>query len=231
LKTLLLVSKRHCQFIFLPQASPHSQDKKSDVYLSLIPESRFSFRKENLFKQMQKYTDSLPTVCLILFFSFITRRREKQRTSNQNVIYGQNQTTKNRQVNFPKDKDMQERYEIHVQSGFAAAHFLKGYPGNCANTHGHNWIVDVYVTCRQLNEIGIAVDFRDVKQAISDIVKDFDHHYLNELPVFTEMNPTSENIARLFYRELGKRINSDGVRVSKVKVSESPKAGVFYWEE
>jgi 6-pyruvoyltetrahydropterin/6-carboxytetrahydropterin synthase len=126
---------------------------------------------------------------------------------------------------------MQEMFEIHVHTEFAAAHSLEGYQGNCANTHGHNWTVDVYVTCKRLNEIGIGIDFRDVKKAIHDTVKDFDHRHLNDLPVFTNLNPTSENIAKLFYRELGKKINTDFVEVAKVKVSESPKAGVLYWEE
>ena len=126
---------------------------------------------------------------------------------------------------------MQEMFEIQVHTEFSAAHFLKGYSGNCANIHGHNWAVDVYVTCGQLNEIGIGVDFRDVKQAINDIVKDFDHRYLNELPAFANINPTSENIARHFYRKLANRLNSDVVKVSKVKISESQNAGVFYWEE
>jgi 6-pyruvoyltetrahydropterin/6-carboxytetrahydropterin synthase len=54
---------------------------------------------------------------------------------------------------------------------------------------------------------------------------------MNELPAFQEDNPTSENIAKYLYRELAKRIDSDNVKVSKVKVSETPNAGAFYWEE
>jgi len=54
---------------------------------------------------------------------------------------------------------------------------------------------------------------------------------LNELVPFKEDNPTSENIARFLYIQLGKRLNSDIVKVSKIKVSETPGAGAFYWEE
>ena len=126
---------------------------------------------------------------------------------------------------------MIEIYEIQVQAEFSAAHAIQGYPGDCARTHGHNWTIEVYVKCTKLNEIGIAIDFRDIKQALNGIIKDFDHRHLNELPIFKSINPTSENIARHFYRELSSRINSDGVKVSKVKASESQKTGVFYWEE
>ena len=122
-------------------------------------------------------------------------------------------------------------FEVYVQAHFSAAHALRGYPGDCSRTHGHNWIIDVFVKCKKLNEIGIGVDFRDIKKGVKDVLKGLDHFNLNELPPFNEDNPTSENIARFLYIQLGKRLNSDVAQVSKIKVSETPGAGAFYWEE
>lgn len=122
-------------------------------------------------------------------------------------------------------------FEVYVQAHFSAAHALRGYPGDCSRTHGHNWIIDVFVKCEELDEIGIGIDFRDIKKAVKDVLKGLDHFNLNELPPFNEDNPTSENIARFLYIQLGKRLNSDVVQVSKIKVSETPGAGAFYWEE
>jgi 6-pyruvoyltetrahydropterin/6-carboxytetrahydropterin synthase len=122
-------------------------------------------------------------------------------------------------------------FEICVETHFSAAHSLTGYLGNCAQIHGHNWIVEVFVRCRELNDIGIGIDFRDVRQAIKDSIKDLDHSYLNEYPEFKNTNPSSENIAKFLYRELGGKINSDNVKISKVKVSETRGAGAYYWEE
>jgi len=122
-------------------------------------------------------------------------------------------------------------FEVYVQAHFSAAHALRGYPGDCSRTHGHNWIIDVFVKCKKLNEIGIGVDFRDIKKGVKDVLKGLDHFNLNELPPFNEDNPTSENIAKFLYIQLGKRLNSDVVKVSKIKVSETPGAGAFYWEE
>jgi len=122
-------------------------------------------------------------------------------------------------------------FEVYVQAHFSAAHALRGYPGDCSRTHGHNWIIDVFVKCKKLNEIGIGVDFRDIKKGVKDVLKGLDHFNLNELPPFNEDNPTSENIARFLYIQLGERLNSDVVKVSKIKVSETPGAGAFYWEE
>jgi 6-pyruvoyltetrahydropterin/6-carboxytetrahydropterin synthase len=122
-------------------------------------------------------------------------------------------------------------FEVYIETHFSAAHALRGYPGDCARLHGPNWIIQVYVRCRELDDIGIGIDFRVIKENVKDVLQGLDHFNMNELPAFQEDNPTSENIAKYLYRELSKRIDSDQVKVSKVKVSETPNAGAFYWEE
>jgi 6-pyruvoyltetrahydropterin/6-carboxytetrahydropterin synthase len=122
-------------------------------------------------------------------------------------------------------------FEVYIETHFSAAHALRGYPGDCARLHGHNWIIQVYVRCRELDDIGIGIDFRVIKENVKDVLQGLDHFNMNELPAFQEDNPASENIAKYLYRELRKRIDSDKVKVSKVKVSETPNAGAFYWEE
>ena len=122
-------------------------------------------------------------------------------------------------------------YEVYVKTHFSAAHCLDGYPGDCARLHGHNWIVEVFVQCKELNDIGIGIDFRDIKTAVKDVMEGLDHFNLNDLPAFQNINPSSENIAKFLYREIGKKLNSDVISISKVKVSETPGAGAFYWEE
>jgi 6-pyruvoyltetrahydropterin/6-carboxytetrahydropterin synthase len=122
-------------------------------------------------------------------------------------------------------------YEVYVKTHFSAAHALNGYDGDCSRMHGHNWMVEVYVQCKKLNEIGIGVDFRDIKATVKAVLSDLDHFNLNDLPAFTNLNPTSENIARFLYAEIGKKLNSQDARVAKVKVCETPGAGAVYWEE
>jgi 6-pyruvoyltetrahydropterin/6-carboxytetrahydropterin synthase len=122
-------------------------------------------------------------------------------------------------------------YEVYIKTHFSAAHSLIGYQGDCARIHGHNWIIEVYVKCKELDDIGIGIDFRDIKTAVKEVVNELDHFNLNDLPAFKETNPTSENIAKYLYLEIGKKFNSEIVRVSKVKVCETPGAGAFYYEE
>ena len=122
-------------------------------------------------------------------------------------------------------------YELYIKTHFSAAHRLKDYPGDCAKIHGHNWIVEVFVKCRELNDIGIGIDFKDIKVAVKNVIGNLDHVNLSDLPIFESDNPSSENIAKYLYQELSKELNSPTVSISKIKVSETPGAGAFYWEE
>jgi len=122
-------------------------------------------------------------------------------------------------------------YEIFIETYFPAAHHLRGYDGDCAEPHGHNWVVEVYIQCKKLNNIGIGVDFRDVKRAVKNILSRLDHTDLNELPEFAAMNPSSENIAAYVYGKLNDEFQDENIRVSKVRVSEGPNVGVYYWED
>jgi hypothetical protein len=48
------------------------------------------------------------------------------------------------------------------------------------------------------NELGIGIDFRDIKAAVKDVLVGLDHCDLNGLPMFTEQNPTSETLPDFF---------------------------------
>ncbi|MEE9585050.1 MAG: 6-carboxytetrahydropterin synthase, partial [Candidatus Brocadiales bacterium] len=50
-----------------------------------------------------------------------------------------------------------------VEADFAAAHSLRGYQGECENLHGHNWKVQVVLSAKKLNGLGMVLDFKDVK--------------------------------------------------------------------
>ena len=122
-------------------------------------------------------------------------------------------------------------FEISVKTHFSAAHFLAGYPGVCANLHGHNWEVEVFLRGRKTDAVGMLADFRRLKAAIHAAVEPLDHKELNRLAVFARRNPSSENLARYLFRALSKRLNSRRVKVHRVWVSESPGTSAAYWEK
>jgi 6-pyruvoyltetrahydropterin/6-carboxytetrahydropterin synthase len=122
-------------------------------------------------------------------------------------------------------------YELTVEVGFAAAHQLRGYKGNCENLHGHNWRVQINLTSERLNEIDIVMDFRDLKKVAREVVAPLDHVFLNDVFPFTEKNPTSENIAKWIFDSLKKKIYNGAVRVAAVTVWESDSASASYYED
>jgi len=119
--------------------------------------------------------------------------------------------------------------EISVEGSFSSAHQLHGYEGVCKDIHGHNFIVEVTVSIKKLDKIGIGVDFLGLKKELDYFLKQLDHKNLNELKPFRKINPTSENIAIWLYKNLSKRINSRNVKLLKIKVKESPQFSVTYY--
>ncbi len=122
-------------------------------------------------------------------------------------------------------------YELTVRNGFSAAHQLRGYRGSCENLHGHNWKVEVAVRAERLDEVGIGLDFRTIRQVTQEVLATLDHQNLNELEPFREINPTSENLARWLFQGLSRRLNAPGIKVSQVKVMETDLCSATYWEE
>ena len=121
-------------------------------------------------------------------------------------------------------------FEISVKTHFSGAHFLAGYPGVCANLHGHNWEVEVFLRGPKTDSVGMLVDFRQAKTAIHEAIDPLDHKELNRLAMFAHQNPSSENLAHYLFRTLSKRLNSRRVKVHRVWVSESPGTSAAYWE-
>lgn len=117
-------------------------------------------------------------------------------------------------------------YHVHVRRHFDAAHGLRGYRGKCENLHGHRWEIVVCVRSTALDDKGMAFDFTVLKRELDAVLEHLDHHNLNEIPPFDCINPSSENIARLVYDELKKRLPE--VDLAYVEAWESPDAWAAY---
>ncbi len=122
-------------------------------------------------------------------------------------------------------------YEIVIRTRFSAAHSLRGYPGDCARPHGHNWAVEVAVRCPELDDLGIGIDFKKLRRLTDVAASELDHRDLNTIAPFDAINPTSENIASYFFRNLSERLAGRGVTISRVTVSEAQDSEVTYWED
>jgi 6-pyruvoyltetrahydropterin/6-carboxytetrahydropterin synthase len=121
-------------------------------------------------------------------------------------------------------------FEIKIITSFAAAHCLRHFRGKCEALHGHNWKVEVFLRSPELDEVGLVMDFKVVKETVKGILEELDHKYLNELEPFTQDNPSSENIARFIFRVLSEKLNQGSVVVHKVTAWESDEACASYFE-
>ncbi len=126
---------------------------------------------------------------------------------------------------------MAANYVLKVVTEFASAHTLRDYPGACSRMHGHNWKVELEAVATSLDEVGMGIDFKNMKAAANEVGDRLDHRYLNDLEPFTEINPTAENIAAYMYKEIAAKLNSETIKVKAVTLWETDRACVRYCEE
>ncbi|HDR6267108.1 TPA: 6-carboxytetrahydropterin synthase QueD [Bacillus cereus] len=120
-----------------------------------------------------------------------------------------------------------KRVMVSKEFTFDAAHHLHCYEGKCKNLHGHTYKV-VFGISGYVNEIGLAIDFGDIKEIWKNEIEIYlDHRYLNEtLPA---MNTTAENMVVWIYEKMAEALTKEnrvneykGARVEFVRLFETP---------
>ena len=99
-------------------------------------------------------------------------------------------------------------FEVTVEDTFAAGHYLRNYKGKCENPHGHNYRVRVTLAGKELDQAGLLLDFKNLREVMKPVIDRLDHQMINELEPFTTLNPSAENLAKYFYDEAGARLRS-----------------------
>lgn len=117
-------------------------------------------------------------------------------------------------------------YTIRVEDSFSAAHFLANYKGKCENLHGHNYQIRAYAKGNELDKSGMLIDFSIFKKSLEEILSALDHVNLNDLPAFSDNNPSAEKISKHIYDEL--RNKMPFATIAKVEVFETKKNMACY---
>ena len=124
---------------------------------------------------------------------------------------------------------MSGMFEVMIERHFSSAHQLRGYRGKCENLHGHNYKIEIFARGRELDNIGLLVDFGELKAAADEVVQYLDHRNINELPPFdVELNPSAENLARYILERVAARVGDERVRIYKVRCYETPTSVATY---
>jgi len=106
---------------------------------------------------------------------------------------------------------------VSKKFSFDAAHFLPNYEGKCRNLHGHHWVVEVACSGEVNVDVGMVVDFKDLKGFCEEIEEKFDHTSLNRFFGI----PTAENIARDIFKDFHAWCRTIDLNAEYVRVWES----------
>lgn len=123
---------------------------------------------------------------------------------------------------------------------FEMAHALRCHDGQCANIHGHSYVLDITLEGLPADapghpKDGMVIDFADLKRLVKPIVDRFDHAlFLHEREkgsvdlsnalfgrvIFTPWQPTCENILLAIVAELAPQLPA-GARLAKARLQET----------
>ena len=99
---------------------------------------------------------------------------------------------------------------------------------NNPNFHGHNYELDISVEGEIDPDTGYVLDLNRLKQLAEErVLRHLDHKNLNlDVAWFASLNPTSENIAVVFWRELRRAVPDDWP--CSIRLWETPRNYVDY---
>ena len=112
-------------------------------------------------------------------------------------------------------------FTINVQTSFRASHQLALSDGSKEPEHSHNWVVTAGVSSDILNNIGMVMDFGQLKSAVEKIVSEFNNISLDRIDYFKRNNPSAENVAKYIYNKLEQKLPK-GLKLRSIKVEEEP---------
>jgi len=121
-------------------------------------------------------------------------------------------------------------FSVRVEARFEAAHFLREYRGISEPLHGHSYKVEAELAADSggIDSDSIAVDFVSAKQKLETLAKKLDYGCINDVPPFDDINPSAENIAQWFYRELSEAVASENAIVKAITIWEGPVNSVTF---
>ena len=125
---------------------------------------------------------------------------------------------------------MVAEFTVRVEARFESAHYLREYRGISEPLHGHSYKVEADLAARGggVDSDAIAVDFVSAKKKLEALAKRLDYACINDVPPFTQINPSAENIASWFASELQAAVEDEDASVLAVTIWEGPVNSVTY---
>ena len=143
---------------------------------------------------------------------------------------------------------------IEIENG----HMLAHHPDKCRFPHGHSRRVEIVIEADEIDASGMVCDFKSVRAAVGAYLESFDHAlcmntqdpmfetlktaYGDRVIPFADTEPTTENLAQTFFREIRSRLASysaqpgakyklrPDIRLARVRVWETSSSWAEYEE-
>ena len=93
--------------------------------------------------------------------------------------------------------------------------------GSKEPAHSHDWVVTTAVSSEKLDDMGVVMDFRTLKEIVESVTAELDNTLLGEVEHFRRNNPSAENVTMYLYDKLRARL-PEGVELQSIKVVEEP---------
>ena len=116
------------------------------------------------------------------------------------------------------------------ETTFCATHRLAREGRPIEPLHGHDWRVEAVAAGRELDGLGVVIDFEHLKKVVGDVAGRFHYRDMNDHPDLAGTSPSAEVVARYFFDEVRKGLGSEGALLRRVRVWEAPGCSATYAE-
>ena len=121
-------------------------------------------------------------------------------------------------------------FEVAYETTFCSTHRLTRGGRPLEPIHGHDWRVEAVAAGEALDEVGIVIDFEELKKVVGEVAARFHYKDMNEHPGLGGQSPSAEVVARYFFLEVKKGLGAEGRHLRRVRVWEAPGCSAVYAE-
>ncbi|MCC6385784.1 MAG: 6-carboxytetrahydropterin synthase [Dehalococcoidia bacterium] len=116
-------------------------------------------------------------------------------------------------------------YEVAIDSFFGASHAVRP----SGERHTHSFRVQATFLCDGLDQRGMTVGFREITDLLEAEARRYANQFLNDIPPFTVIQASGENLATVIYRNLEIACKSalpGGPKLAAITLWENPSSSV-----
>ena len=129
---------------------------------------------------------------------------------------------------FDQEEFLQKEFslQVHLSVFFNASHRIEFEPGRYGPIHRHSYQLLVKADYLRQNKNELYVPYAEFRKILEDVAKYYDGTNLTNLPVFGNIQSTTENFVQVIAYQLNKMIAGLPLIIQEITLNESPTVGV-----